>query len=97
MRHFFRQLLIFLTYLCGCSIVLLNKTGGADLLFVILLFLCALIHLIVILFKWAQTRNNNADKNSWNGADFISFVLIIFLYTIVFSYFMNLIHGVILG
>jgi len=55
-----KHVLIFMGYFMVSSLVLLNKTGGADILFVGLMIICLLVHLIVLLV--GLFKNRSLDK-----------------------------------
>jgi hypothetical protein len=94
MKNFIRQFLIFSIYLIACSIIVFIKRDNPQGLFVLLLFICAVIHLSVILFKWSVTRKKGTYKTGWTGADLIAFVIITFIFCITFGYFIQFIRWV---
>ncbi|WP_299825137.1 hypothetical protein [uncultured Pontibacter sp.] len=71
-----RQLIIFLTYFLLCSLFLLNHSGGANILFVFLLFIAAATHGLVGLVKVIKGK-------TWTVDDLlimlVLFILVIFL------------------
>lgn len=51
------QLGIFLVYFMFANLFLLNKQGGADLLFVALTLLCLAVHFVIALVRFIKNKN----------------------------------------
>ena len=50
------HLLNFLAYFLFASLLLLNRQGGADILFGALTVLCLIIHFVVVFVKFARSK-----------------------------------------
>ncbi|WP_097131575.1 hypothetical protein [Pedobacter xixiisoli] len=52
-----KQVLIFTAYFMFANLFLLNRQGGADILFVALTMLCLIIHFVVVLIMFVRSKD----------------------------------------
>jgi len=84
----FKHVLIFMGYFMVSSLVLLNKMGGADILFFGLMIICFLVHLIVLIA--GLFKNRSLDKQFCLLTVVALFVVFVVLVSDYLSFFWSI-------
>jgi hypothetical protein len=69
---------------------LFNHSGGADIIFIFSLVICASIHLIVLIIK-IILGHGNTNASQWTYLDLLAFMGIVLIFFFTADYYLKLV------